>query len=455
MAGEEIDLDVTGLATEGDAVGRYDGFAVFVPGGVPGDRLRVRVTEVKSRFARGEVVAVLAPGPGRADPVCSIFGACGGCQWQHVAYPEQLARKRQAVADALERVGRLRDVPVAPTLGMDDPLRYRNKAAVPFGMEGGRVVAGFYRRDSHRIVDLPPDRDAAGCGIQHPTINRVIAAVRSLVEERGVPVYDETDGRGLLRHLVARVGVRTGEALAVLVLNREALPDERGFAAALMERVPALVGVGKNINTGRTNVIFGPRTAVIAGRDHLFEELGGLRFKVSALSFFQVNPAQAERLYGLALDAAELRPADMAVDAYCGAGALALLAARRCRRVYGIEEVPAAVADARENARLNGIDNARFLLGRVEDLLRGISYGGRGPDAVFLDPPRKGCEPVALEACLALAPRRIVYVSCNPATLARDLAVLADRYHVEGVQPVDLFPQTAHVEAVASLRVRK
>ncbi len=443
-----MEIEITGLAAEGDGVGRYQGLAVFVPGAVPGDRLLVRITEVKARFARGAMARLLEPGAGRVEARCPAFGDCGGCQWQHVDYAAQLRWKRQVVIDALERLGGFNGVPVANTLGMEDPWHYRCKAAVPFG-GGDGPVAGFFGRGTHRIVALPGE----GCAIQHPTINAVVRAVRELAAERGIPPYDEATGRGLLRHVVARVGARTGEALAALVINGPALPGEADLAAALMEAVPALVGVVKNVNTARTNVIFGPHTAALAGRPYLVEKLGGLRFRISAQSFFQVNPLQAERLYRLAIEGAGIAVDDVVADAYCGTGALALLAARGARRVYGIEEVPAAVADARENARTNGIANVRFITGRVEDVLGGISAGGRAPAVIFLDPPRKGCARGALDACLALRPRRVVYVSCNPATLARDLAILAAsrRYRVEGVQPVDLFPHTAHVECVAFL----
>lgn len=444
--GQEIELAIERLAATGEGVGRHEGFVVFVPLTAPGDRVRARVTRTERRHARAEVVALLAPGPHRTVPPCPVVEACGGCAWQQVDYATQLAWKRQVVVDALERVGRLRGVPVAPCLGMEDPWHYRNKAAVPFARApDGQLAVGFYRRGTHRVVDLP-----GGCALQHPLVNRLVAAVREEAAARGLPPYEEETGAGLLRHLVVRVGVRTREALAVLVVNGRALPGEQDLAVALMRRVPELVGVVVNANTARTNVILGPTSRVVAGRDHVFEELGGLRFKVSARSFFQVNPVQAERLYSLALEAAGLGPADLVVDAYSGTGTLTLLAARRCRLAVGIEEVEDAVADARENARLNGIANVRFLAGRVEERLEGIRDGGRAPDVVLLDPPRKGCAEAVLRACLALRPR-LVYVSCNPVTLARDLARLSRGYRVGGVWLVDLFPHTAHVECVAHL----
>ncbi len=442
--GQQVELEVTGLAAEGDGVARHEGFAVFVPRTVPGDRVLARVTEVKRRYARAEALRLLHAGAGRTSPRCPVTDACGGCAWQQLDYGLQLTWKRRLVVDALERVGHLRGVPVEECLGMDDPWHYRNKAALPFSRTpGGGLALGFYRRGTHQVVDLP-----GGCALHHPLINRLVAAVREEVAARGLPPYDEGSGTGLLRHLVARVGVRTGEALAVLVVNGWELPDEGGLAAALRSRVPELVGVVLNVNTARTNVILGPATRVIDGRGYLMEELGGLRFKVSARSFFQVNPVQAERLYALVLAEAGLGPGDLVVDAYCGTGTLTLLAARRCRRAVGIEEVPEAVADARENASLNRVGNATFVVGRVEERL-GRVEGGR-PAAVFLDPPRQGCDPAVLRTCLELRPR-LVYVSCNPATLARDLARLADGYRVERVWPVDLFPHTPHVECVALL----
>lgn len=438
-------MEITGLTGEGDGVGRHDGLAVFVPLTVPGDHLRVRLTELRDRYARGEIQSLASPGPGRVEARCPIYGACGGCQWQHLDYAGQLRQKVRVVTDALERIGHLQGVPVLPVLGMEDPWGYRAKGAVPFAPG----AAGFYARGSHRVVPWPD----SGCAIHHRLVNGLVEVVLDEVARRGIEPYDEATGRGLLRHLVARVGVGTGEVLAVLVVNGQGLPDEAGLARALMARAAGLVGVVKNVQTARTNVILGPTTRLLAGRDHLLERLDGLTFKVSARSFFQVNPLQAERLYRVALDWAG-PVAGTLVDAYCGTGTLACLAARKARQVVGIEEIPEAVEDARENARINGIENARFLTGRVEDVLPRLA--GR-PEAILLDPPRKGCAPEVLEACLRHMPPWLVYVSCNPATLARDLATLTTggpdgrRYRVEAVQPVDLFPHTAHVECVARL----
>ncbi|QIA26505.1 23S rRNA (uracil(1939)-C(5))-methyltransferase RlmD [Thermaerobacter sp. PB12/4term] len=549
QVGQVVELEPHALAAGGDAVARYGGMAVFVPWVAPGDRIRARVTEVKPRYARAAAEAVLAPGPDRVSPTCPLFARCGGCRLQHLSYPAQLAWKRRLVVDALERVGRLEAPPVAETLGMDPPWFYRNKAALPVRrLPGGRVAMGFFAPGTHTVVDL----EEHGCAIQHPVINQVAAALRRWLEEdpdgRATSTYDEERHQGLLRHLVVRVGLRTGEALAGLVINGDGLPGEERLARHLQEQVPALAGVVKNLNRRRGNAILGPETVPIAGRPWIVDRLGGLEFRISLESFYQVNPVQAERLYQVALDyalagreagsaamgsnpgaavaerdTAAGRPARDAgatgarrdpgtgdagtaaggrpfwlVDAYAGIGTLALLAAARLAagtagrgvagsgyRVTAIEVVPEATADARVNAERNGLQGVEFINGAVEDVLPRLaaeSQGGAGggdgaaarggrPDGILLDPPRKGCEPAALAACLELAPPRIVYVSCNPVTLARDLAVLCDtgspaapavhgsgrrrgrraRYRLEAVQPVDMFPHTAHVECAALL----
>ncbi len=451
--GDTVQVEITGLASEGDGVGRYQGFAVFVPLAVPGDLALVDIHTVEKRFARGELREVLRPGPGRTEAPCQVAGDCGGCQLQNASYDVQLQWKRQLVIDAFERIGGLRGVAVPPVWGMEDPWHYRNKAAVPLaaGAVAGFVMSGFFRRGTHRVVPLP---EGAGCMLQHPLINDVVEAVCAVASRRGLEAYDERTGEGLLRHVVARVGFRTGEVLAVLVINGEAIPDEEGFARELQDRVPELVGIVKNVNRERSNVILGKKTVPVWGRPYIVERLGGLEFKVSATSFFQVNPLQAERLYERAVEWAAPQGGGLVIDAYCGTGSMALMAATRARLVFGIEEVEAAVADARENARLNGLGNARFVAGRVEEVLGSVaSRNGLPVDAIILDPPRKGCEKGAIDACLKLAPPRIVYVSCNPSTLARDLEQLTrdGAYWVAGVQPVDMFPQTAHVECVVLL----
>ena len=442
--GQEIAVTVHGLGSSGEGVARYEGLTVFVPGGAPGDRLLARVEEVKKNYARAALVAVEEPSPDRVAPPCPVVAACGGCQLQHIAYGAQLRLKRQQVVDALERLGKLTGVTVHPTLGMEDPWHYRNKAQFPVGYRSGRVIAGFFAPGTHRIVDIEQ------CDIQHPLGNRIMAEVKALAGRYGVRIYDERTHSGVLRHVLARVGRGTGEAMAVLVTNGPDFPHGREIARELMARIPGLVSVVQNINPARTNVVLGRESRVLAGKEHITDYIGDLQFSISPVSFFQVNPAQTEVLYGKALEYAGLTGSETVIDLYCGIGTISLFLARQCREVIGIEWVEEAVADARENAARNGIGNARFIAGDAAVEMPRLAEEGVRADVIVLDPPRKGCDEPVLEAIAAVAPQRVVYVSCNPASLARDLGRLAGMgYRTVEVQPVDMFPHTAHVECVA------
>lgn len=460
--GQRATVEISGMGEAGEGVGRIDGFTVFVPQAIPGERVAVEVTEVRRNFARGRLLQVEQAAPAREQPPCAVAGECGGCQLQHIDYDEQLRLKTQQVRDALERIGKLDPGLVRPILGAADPWGYRNKAQFPVGIAttaGGagmeqRVVAGPYAMGTHRIIDTD------SCLIQHPLNNAILTAAKRLIQKYGYSTYNEQTGQGLVRHVLARAGVRTGQALAVVVTSAPHWPRAQEFARDLMQAVPALVGVVQNVNPRRTNVILGDEIRVVAGRGEIEDEILGLRFRISARSFFQVNTVQTEVLYRTALEAAGMAgdagassPAvDLAIDAFCGIGTITLLLARHARRVIGLEEVEPAVRDARLNAELNGITNAEFHAGLVEDWAPRLLRQGLRPDVLVLDPPRKGCDAVALDAFVQMQPQRIAYVSCNPATLARDLAYLAGRgYRTEWVQPVDMFPHTAHVECVAAL----
>lgn len=425
---------VQSLAAGGDGLARVSGRPLFIRGAAPGDRLRVGIVARRRGYDRAEIREVLAPGPDRVAAPCPVFGRCGGCQWQHIRYAAQLHWKREIVRQAFARIGRL-DVAVGEVIPCADPWRYRHKVAVPFTPAG----AGFYARGSHDVVPFEQ------CAIEHPLLDEVVAAVRRTAAQHRLPAYDEGTRRGLLRHLVARCNRRGDQAVAALVIHGERLPDEGAIAAGLMAAVPALRGVVKNINLQPGNVILGERSAVLAGSDAIVEEVDGLRFLISAESFFQVNPAQAAVLHNLAASAA--RGGDLVFDLYAGVGAIALRLARQASEVVAIEVAPAAVADGKRNAVENDIGNVQYICDRAESILPGFP---RRPDAVVLDPPRKGAHPDVLRAIAAAAPERVVYVSCDPATLARDSRLLADAgYRVDGVQPLDMFPQTAHVECVA------
>lgn len=454
LPGTTMELDISGLAAEGDGVGRHGGLAVFVPQAAPGDRVRVQVTEAAASYARASILEVLRPGPERVAPPCPIYRDCGGCAWQHLSYASQLEWKRRIVVEALRRLGHVADPEalVAPTRPADVPWRYRHKMAVPFGPPanpGGGVRAGFYAARSHRIVPLE------ACAIQHPLLDQVLTATRRLADALAVPAYDERTRTGVLRHLVARVSRSRGEVLVALVTPSPHFAAGPALAAGIRHAVPACMGVVHNVNPTPGNAVLGHETRVLHGRDHLVEELDGLRFLVSAESFFQVSPVQAEALYRIAVGQAEPGPRDTIVDLYAGVGTLSLFLARQAGAVEAVEEVAPAVADGRRNASENGSRNLRFHLGPAEAVLPQLVRGGLRPAAVVLDPPRKGAAPEVLEAIARCAPRRVVYVSCNPATLARDVAHLQGAgFALRLAQPLDMFPQTAHVECSALLERR-
>lgn len=460
--GDVLSVAIDDLAFGGEGVGRVNGYVVFVRGGLPGDRLRVRLSEARARFGRGVIEAVETPSADRVEAPCPYFGRCGGCRLQHLAYEAQLAFKAKQVRDCLERLGGLGAFELLPILPAPEPYGYRNKmeftvartaggpgaAAGPVGAAAGGPVIGLHEAERYDVV-LDIDR----CLLQSEPMNQLLDEVRLQVRERGVSVWDPAAEQGLVRFVTLREGRHTGEAMVNIV---GASPDIEALvpvAERLAARVPATASVVLNVNAKKAAVAVGTEEHLLRGRDHIRETLGGVDFSISANSFFQTNTIQAERLFGVVADASELTGTETVVDLYCGTGAISLLLASRCRRVYGIELVGAAVADATRNARDNAIDNCTFLAGEVRHVLPELVRQGVRAEVAVADPPRAGFHPKALKALVALAPERIVYVSCNPATLARDLGELVrGGFRLEWVQPVDMFPQTPHIEAIARLR---
>jgi 23S rRNA (uracil1939-C5)-methyltransferase len=442
--GQVIQYDITGQGHDGVGVGKYEGFTVFVPLAVPGETIKARITEVKNKYARARLLEVVKAHPDRADPLCPVYEACGGCQSQHLSYEAQLRHKRQQVEDAFTRIGGLTDVVIHPVIGMEKPWRYRNKAQVPFGQRGGRVVAGFYASGTHEIIDME------ACLIQHPANDRAVAKVKELVQELGILPYDEITHEGILRHVMVRTGFATGEMMIVLVTNGERLPHQKELVKRLTAALPELKSLVQNINNRRTNVILGRENCLLWGEEVIHDRIGDVTFAISPHSFFQVNSIQTKVLYDQVKKYADLTGKETVVDAYCGIGTIALYLARKAAWVYGVEIVPEAIRDARRNALLNGMDHVHFETGAAEEVMpRWYSQGIR-PDVVVVDPPRKGCDPALLDAVSRMEPDRLVYVSCNPATLARDAKILNEKgYRPLEVQPVDMFPQTGHVECVA------
>lgn len=439
---DKLRLAITGLSHDGEGVGAVDGFTVFVPVTAPGDLAEVQVVSVRKNYARALPLSIVEHAQYRTAASCELYPQCGGCRLQHIEYNEQLRWKQSVVREALRRIGG-QDVPVLPVLGMEEPWRYRNKAQVPVAKEDGRVAAGFFEKGSHRVVDLDE------CDIQHPACNKAVDAARSALQQLQIPVYDETSGLGAVRHILVRVSFASGKVLLTLVTAGRELPQAGRLVEMLLKRIENLAGIVQNVNPNPGNVILGRDNITLWGQPWLVEELGDLCFRISPHSFFQVNTLQAEVLYAKVLEYAGLTGKETVFDLYCGTGSIALYLSRKAARVVGVEELGAAVEDARFNADANGIDNAEFFAGRAEDLVPELLGKGYRADVVVLDPPRKGCAPSLLETVVRAKPERIVYVSCNPATLARDLKLLAEKgCRTAEVQPVDMFPHTSHVETV-------
>ena len=444
----EMTCDAFGQDAQG--VCRHEGMAVFVPGLLPGERALVRIVKPEKRYAFGRVEKLLEKSPSRAEPFCPIYKRCGGCVCQHMTYEASLAFKRQQVQDLLQRVGGL-SIEVPPVWGMAHPFGYRNKGAYPVAQTDDAPACGFFAPRSHDLVPLPEN----GCAIQGEDSAKATQAVLNWMRQNSVPAYDEQTGRGLVRHIMTR-STTSGELMVVVVVTRADIPKAGRLIELLRAAVPGLCSVCLSVNSRRTNVILGTDIRVLWGKAAMEDTLCGLRFSVSPLSFFQVNPRQTERLYGLALEYAGLTGAETVVDAYCGAGTISLLLAQKAKKVIGIEIVPEAIQNANENAARNGVANTEFLVGATEELLPKLVANGLRPDVIVLDPPRKGCDPAVLQAIIAAAPKRVVYVSCGAPTLARDAKLLAEGgYAAEKVQCVDMFCWTGAVETVMSLVQQK
>jgi 23S rRNA (uracil1939-C5)-methyltransferase len=446
--GQSLSVTIDDLAFGGEGVGRVDGYVIFVRGGIPGDRLQVRLDQARARFGRASVEAILTPSPHRVEAPCQYFGRCGGCRLQHVDYAAQLSFKSKQVVDALERLGGLPPIEVRPILAAPETYGYRNKMEFTVAREGhSGLTVGLHEAERYDRV-LAVDR----CLLQSERMNAVLDEARRFFVERGLTAYEQDSGEGLLRFLMLREGRRTDEAMVNVITSSPAVSELEPLAGRLAARVKETASVVMNVNPKKASVAVGVEEHLLGGRDHIRESVGGLSFQVSANSFFQTNTAQAERLFAIVLEAAALTGDETVFDLYAGTGAISLLLAARSRWVYGVEVAQAAVDDAARNAAANGIANCTFLAGEVRFVLPQLIAQGVTAQVVVADPPRAGFHPKALSALAHLAPARIIYVSCNPATLARDLGDLARAgYRVEWVQPVDMFPHTPHIEAVARL----
>lgn len=436
------------LTHDGNGVAKIDGYPLFIQGALPGETAEIHVMKILKNYGFAKVVNILEKSPDRVEAPCVYFSQCGGCQLQHLSYEGQLKWKQNMVANVMKRLGKI-DAPVLPVKGMEEPWHYRNKSQIPFAQnEAGQMVAGFYKTKSHSIVDMER------CLIQTGEADVVMADLKRELEILGVRPYDEKSHQGMLRHVVVRKGRATGEVMVVLVTKSKKFPQASAAIEKIRALIPNVTSIVQNVNSEKTNVIFGNDTFTLWGKDTIEDTIGNVRFEISARSFYQVNPVQTEVLYKQALDYAQLTGNERVIDAYCGIGSISLFLAQKAGHVMGVEIVEQAIEDAKRNAALNGFTNTYFEAGPAEEVIPRWYKEGKEADVLVVDPPRKGCDEALLNTIIEQKPKRVVYVSCNPATLARDLRILEDGgYKTQEVQPVDMFPHTTHCEAVAWLEL--
>ena len=442
-----VTLKIEDCGIDGEGIGKADGFTVFVKDAVIGDTVRAKIMKAKKNYGYGRLEEIITPSPDRVEPKCQFARQCGGCQLQALSYEKQLEFKTSKVRGHLERIGGFTDIPMEKILGMEQPFHYRNKAQFPVGKsKDGRIITGFYAGRTHSIIE---NRDCAlGVTQNKEVLDRVIAHM----EKFNIQPYDENTGKGLVRHVLIRYGFFTDEMMVCLIINGEKLPGEEALVKSLCQ-IPETVSVMVNVNKKRNNVILGEKVRLLWGQPYITDKIGEISYQISPLSFFQVNPYQTGRLYGKALEYAQLSGNETVWDLYCGIGTISLFLAQKAKMVRGVEIIPAAIENAKENACLNGFANTEFFVGKAEEVLpEQFARTGERADVIVVDPPRKGCDETLLSTIIEMQPDRVVYVSCDSATLARDLKYLCERgYELKKVCPVDMFPNTVSVETVVLL----
>ncbi len=446
-----VTLEIEDCGIDGEGIGKADGFTVFVKDAVIGDTVTAKIIKAKKNYGYGRLMEVLKPSPYRVEPKCEFARQCGGCQLQALSYDQQLVFKTNKVKGHLERIGGFTDIPMEPIIGMDELFHYRNKAQFPVGRnKEGKIVTGFYAGRTHNIIE---NRDCAlGVAENKEVLDRVIAHM----EKYGIEPYNEATGKGLVRHVLIRYGHFTKEVMVCLILNGNKLPKEEQLVKSLCE-IPGMTSITINVNKKHSNVILGEEIRLLWGQEYITDRIGDISYQISPLSFYQVNPMQTQKLYAKALEYADLHGEETVWDLYCGIGTISLFLAQKAKFVRGVEIVPAAIENAKENAKLNGLENTEFFVGKAEEVLpREYKKNGVYADVIVVDPPRKGCDETLLETMIEMNPERIVYVSCDSATLARDLKYLCERgYELRKVCPVDQFGMTVHVETVVLLSHKK
>ena len=444
-----VKVEITDLGSSGEGVGKVDGFTIFVQGALPQEFVQAKVILSKSSYAVAQLVEILKLSPQRVKPCCSIFDTCGGCQLQHLSYQAQLVMKNKKVSDALKRIGHIENVAVRETLGMSEPWYYRNKMLFAVGENNEGVALGCYAKASHEVID------ASVCLIQKNENNIILQVVREWLVKYRLSFYNEQTAKGLIRNLLGRVGPQSGQILVGLVTSEKSVPFLPKLIQMLKERVTGLTGIVQIVRSGKGNIVLAGEQYLLWGDSRIRGDIGDLSFNISAKSFFQVNSEQTQVLYKEALAMAGLQGGETVIEAYSGTGTIGLLFAKQAAKVYGLELSKEAVADAKENALLNGCKNIEFIQGDVAYTLPNLLKTGIKADIIVVDPPRAGLALKVVQTIAAAKPEKIIYISCNPASFARDAAILAETYQLTGVQPVDMFPMTAHIESVAKFIKRK
>lgn len=449
-----VTLDIVDCGTNGEGIGKADGFTVFVKDAVIGDQVTAKIMKAKKNYGYGRLMEILKPSPDRVESICPSARQCGGCQIQQLSYEKQLAFKEEKVRGHLERIGGFTNLPMEPIIGMEDPFHYRNKAQFPVGKnKEGRIITGFYAGRTHSIIE---NRD---CALGIPENREILDRVVSHMEKHHIEPYDEESGKGLVRHVFTRCGYYTGQLMVCMIINGTSIPHQQELVDSLRE-IRGMTSISLNINKKRNNVILGDQLKLLWGQEYITDKIGDIFYQISPLSFYQVNPQQTWKLYSKALEYADLHGEETVWDLYCGIGTISLFLAQKAKYVRGVEIVPAAIEDAHRNADLNHIENTEFFVGKAEEILPDYydKYAQEHPgetaraDVIVVDPPRKGCDETLLNTIVEMQPEKVVYVSCDSATLARDLKYLCERgYQVEKVCPVDMFPMTVHVETVCLL----
>lgn len=444
---EEYIVDIIDNGYEGEGIAKIDNFTIFIPGAIKGEKIKILIVKVTTSYAFGKILEIIKASKDRVEDVdCNTYKRCGGCNLRHMNYQKTLELKRDIVQNLVNKNLKI-DLQVKDTIGMENPFNYRNKAQYPVGLnKQGKPIIGVFANRTHEVIETN------GCMIQNKQSEKIAKYICEFVDKNNISVYNEETRKGLLRHIVIKVGTKTNEIMCILVLNGKEINNEQKLIKELVSNFPNIKTIVKNINTKNTNVILGKENITIYGDGYIYDKLGNYTFKISPLSFYQINPLQTEKLYNLALEKAELTGNETLLDLYCGIGTIGIFMANKAKAVYGIEIVEDAIKDAKENCKINNISNAKYYAGDTEKLLADLIEKEKIiPDVIVVDPPRKGLDKTTIENIKKINPKKVIYISCNPATLVRDLIYLIENYEVQEIQPVDMFPFSHHVECCALL----